>query len=78
MRAKFSSTSPAEMRNAFYNPIEPDEKQKEGVLARQELDLRSGATFTRFLTISIGDNFDLNKNKLSYGTCQIPTLSFIV
>ncbi|KAG5528712.1 hypothetical protein RHGRI_029395 [Rhododendron griersonianum] len=50
----------------------------------QEIDLRIGASFTRFQTMLLRDAFHLdfardNRNVvLSYGPCQFPTLGFIV
>lgn len=51
-----------------------------------EIDLRVGSAFTRFQTIQLRSTIETIKNKLlsgqkkiiSYGTCQFPTLGFIV
>lgn len=45
---------------------------------RQQLDLRIGAAFTRFLTIGIQNQFPAQKEVVSYGSCQFPTLGFVV
>jgi DNA topoisomerase-3 len=48
--------------------------------ARSELDLRIGAVFTRFQTLLLKNRFvDLSDQKvISYGSCQFPTLGFVV
>ena len=47
--------------------------------ARRELDLRIGATFTRLLTLSLTPLGDLlDQMIISYGSCQFPTLGFVV
>jgi DNA topoisomerase III len=39
--------------NAARNPIELDDNQANAVWARREIDLRTGAAFTRILTSSL-------------------------
>lgn len=54
-------------------------KQVEAVRARSELDLRIGAAFTRLQTMQLRSHFDPNDRPvLSYGSCQFPTLGFVV
>ena len=79
-RAKFSSADKRELLKAFKNPIKPNSNYNDAVLTRQEIDLRSGAAFTRFQTLLIRDNYSraILGKFVSYGTCQFPTLSFIV
>ncbi|CAF1847499.1 hypothetical protein HID58_060694 [Brassica napus] len=50
----------------------------------EEIDLRIGASFTRFQTMLLKDRFSIdstgNKERsrvISYGPCQFPTLGFI-
>ena len=85
-RAHFSSLNPGELRNAVQSARAPDENKTKAVDARQEIDLRVGAAFTRFQTMLLGDRFDFQGHErddgkgplLSYGPCQFPTLGFLV
>ena len=47
---------------------------------RQELDLRIGAAFTRFQTMRLQKQFPntLSDKLISYGSCQFPTMGFVV
>lgn len=79
-RAKFSSVNPSELIKAFETPATPNINLNHAVLARQEVDLRSGAAFTRFQTNMVRKNCPtaMFSSFISFGTCQFPTLSFIV
>lgn len=47
--------------------------------ARQEIDLRLGAAFTRFQTKKLQSKFlQLSNLVVTYGPCQFPTLGFVV
>ena len=44
-----------------------------------EVDLRTGAAFTRFQTMLLRRRFEgLGEKTISYGPCQFPTLGFVV
>lgn len=79
-RARFSAVQQREIFNAWSNLVELDWKQAEAVDARSELDLRIGAVFTRFQTLQLKNKFqELQDTKvISYGSCQFPTLGFVV
>ncbi|OBA20617.1 prokaryotic type I DNA topoisomerase [Metschnikowia bicuspidata var. bicuspidata NRRL YB-4993] len=78
-RAQFSHLEPAHIRAALASPKRLDMRLVEAVETRMEFDLRVGTSFTRFLTTLyrsrklVGD-----QDVVSYGTCQFPTLSFVV
>ena len=76
-RIRFAALSPAEIWNAFQNPTIINRNDALAVKLRMEIDLRTGAAFTRFQTsrykgILPGDE------AISYGPCQFPTLGFVV
>lgn len=57
-----------------------DERQANAVAARIELDLRLGAAFTRMQTLALKPMIDpvQELKVISYGSCQFPTLGFVV
>ncbi|XP_042412626.1 DNA topoisomerase 3-alpha-like [Zingiber officinale] len=83
-RARFSALIDREIHYSVQNLARPNKLFSDAVDARQEIDLRIGASFTRFQTMLIKDSFVLDfagdgRNLvLSYGPCQFPTLGFIV
>ncbi|KAL2352877.1 DNA topoisomerase [Cryomyces antarcticus] len=79
-RARFSNIERAHVIQAARNPIPLDERQANAVSARIELDLRIGASFTRMQTLSLKPMVEhLQELKaISYGSCQFPTLGFVV
>eukprot|EP00268_Persea_americana_P023588 TRINITY_DN23151_c0_g1_i7.p1 TRINITY_DN23151_c0_g1~~TRINITY_DN23151_c0_g1_i7.p1 ORF type:complete len:566 (+),score=90.61 TRINITY_DN23151_c0_g1_i7:130-1827(+) len=83
-RARFSALIDREIHEAVQNLVRPNQLFADAVDARQEIDLRIGASFTRFQTMLLKDAFVLDfagdeKNLvLSYGPCQFPTLGFVV
>nr|XP_020443489.1 DNA topoisomerase 3-alpha isoform X1 [Monopterus albus] len=79
-RAKFSEITPNSIRRACETLTEPDLNISDAVDVRQELDLRIGASFTRFQTLRLQKIFPaaLANQLISYGSCQFPTLGFVV
>ncbi|EAQ89174.1 hypothetical protein CHGG_05793 [Chaetomium globosum CBS 148.51] len=66
-----------QIKRARFSNIE--KSQVDAVSARIELDLRIGYAFTRFLTLNLRPlGGPLSKLTLSYGSCQFPTLGFVV
>ncbi|KAF1919231.1 DNA topoisomerase 3-beta [Ampelomyces quisqualis] len=81
-RARFSNIERAHVVQASQNPIRLDEAQANAVSARIELDLRLGAAFTRMQTMALQNMIptqgDERGKVISYGSCQFPTLGFVV
>ncbi|XP_021734600.1 DNA topoisomerase 3-alpha-like isoform X1 [Chenopodium quinoa] len=83
-RARFSALIDRDIHEAVQNLVRPNQSFAEAVDARQEIDLRIGASFTRFQTMLLKDAFNFNiatedrSLVLSYGPCQFPTLGFVV
>lgn len=75
-RARFSSLSVKEVTAAFDNLVEPDMNLAMSAETRQILDLRMGAAFTRFLTLSVREK-TRTEGILSIGPCQTPTCGFV-
>uniref|UniRef100_A0A8C9M5J8 DNA topoisomerase n=1 Tax=Panthera tigris altaica TaxID=74533 RepID=A0A8C9M5J8_PANTA len=80
LRARFSEITPRAVQTACENLTEPDPRVSDAVDVRQELDLRIGAAFTRFQTLRLQRIFPevLAEQLISYGSCQFPTLGFVV
>ncbi|XP_073504566.1 DNA topoisomerase 3-alpha [Phyllobates terribilis] len=79
-RARFSEITPRSIRAACENLVPPDQNISDAVDVRMELDLRIGAAFTRFQTLRLQKIFPsvLSSQLISYGSCQFPTLGFVV
>ncbi|KOM41096.1 hypothetical protein LR48_Vigan04g129400 [Vigna angularis] len=83
-RARFSALIEREIHHSVQNLEEPKKSLADAVDARQEIDLRIGASFTRFQTMLMKDAFAIDTATdgrnlvLSYGPCQFPTLGFVV
>lgn len=83
VRARFSNIERAHILNAARNPVQLDEAQANAVAARIELDLRIGASYTRNLTMKLNPMIQAKtgedkRQPISYGSCQFPTLGFVV
>ena len=75
-RARYSTFSAQEIQNAFDSPGEPDQNLSMAADTRQILDLKMGAAFTRFVTLSVREKA-FTKEILSIGPCQTPTCGFV-
>ncbi|KAF0852953.1 mitochondrial DNA topoisomerase III [Andalucia godoyi] len=85
LRARFSSFTPRDINRAFLNLVQPNKNEADAVAFRQEVDLRIGAAFTRWMTDHLQQKFpglrrEENGRRViySYGPCQFPTLGFVV
>ena len=79
-RAQFSEMTGPAIYRAIQNLARPNKLISDAVDARMELDLRIGAAFTRFQTMRFQKAFPTNlaDKMISYGSCQFPTLGFVV
>ncbi|OZC06314.1 DNA topoisomerase [Onchocerca flexuosa] len=80
-RARFSEITNTAVNRALNNLVRLDQRLVDAVECRSELDLRIGAAFTRLQTLHLRNNFAnifRDKGVVSYGSCQFPTLGFIV
>ncbi|RLI29649.1 MAG: DNA topoisomerase III, partial [Candidatus Hecatellales archaeon] len=77
-RMRFNSTTPSELRRAW-ETLEPDLNWGWVWKAyfRHKFDLITGAIYTRLLTLSAREA-DRNVRLISWGSCQTPTLWFIL
>ncbi|KAM0436782.1 hypothetical protein ACHAPT_002493 [Fusarium lateritium] len=78
-RARFSNVERAHVLSAARSLANLDERQVNAVATRIELDLRIGYAFTRFITNNLRPlGGPMESLTLSYGSCQFPTLGFVV
>uniref|UniRef100_A0A5S6QIA1 DNA topoisomerase n=1 Tax=Trichuris muris TaxID=70415 RepID=A0A5S6QIA1_TRIMR len=79
-RAIFSEITRPSVLRALANLALPNKHLSDAVDCRMELDLRTGAAFTRFQTLRLCRTFadHLQGKLISYGSCQFPTLGFVV
>ena len=91
-RARFSGLSTRDVLHALSHLEDPNKSLSDAADARAEIDLRVGAAFTRFQTLLFRNHFlqtdgaasngvepnTQTPKLLSYGTCQFPTLGFVV
>mmetsp|Transcript_19354 Transcript_19354/g.42758 ORF Transcript_19354/g.42758 Transcript_19354/m.42758 type:complete len:113 (+) Transcript_19354:338-676(+) len=80
LRAHFSALTYEDCTRAICTLTAPNKLLSDAVEVRQIIDLRSGAAFTRFQTVLYQrSNLEFFDGKIvSFGTCQFPTLGFIV
>ncbi|EFC39978.1 predicted protein [Naegleria gruberi] len=79
LRARFSEFTAAAINRAIRNLERPNVLDSMAVDTRQELDLRIGASFTRFQSLRLKKKFQgITADYISYGPCQFPTLGFVV
>ena len=79
LRARFSALIPADIHAALQSLGSPNRHLSDAVDARQEIDLRVGAAYTRFQTLLLrGVCPGMGSGVVSYGPCQFPTLGFVV
>ena len=77
-RARFSALIPADIHRALQSLSGPSKPLSDAVDARQEIDLKLGAIFTRWQTMTLRRHSPLVDGVVSYGPCQFPTLGFVV
>lgn len=78
-RARFSALIERDILRSLRSPDRPNRDMNDAVEARQEIDLRIGAAFTRFQTLRLQNKYpNFSKSVISYGPCQFPTLGFVV
>ena len=78
LRMRFSAVTPEAIKHAVLNPDHLNVNISNSVAVRQELDLKIGASFTRYFTKLVKRNFKEYPKLVSYGPCQTPTLCFCV
>ncbi|KAI8870784.1 prokaryotic type I DNA topoisomerase [Ramicandelaber brevisporus] len=78
-RAWISMRTANAINNAMQRPQPIDMNKVRAVAVRRELDLRTGFALTRFQTRYLQNIFpQLNQKVISFGTCQFPTMGFVV
>lgn len=75
-RASFNNTEPQHLRQAADRPGQLNLNEAEAVNFRRELDLRTGAAFSRLQSTLLEKR--ASDKIISYGPCQFPTLGFVV
>ena len=77
-RARFSAVIADQIHRACMNLVDLDLHAVHAVDARQQIDLRIGAAFTRLQTARLVPLLHVDRMVISYGPCQFPTLGFVV
>lgn len=80
-RARFSAMTASDIFRAIGQLDQLNQSMAAMVATRQEIDLRAGSAYTRFLTtylqkFALSDQ--LESSIVSYGPCQFPTLGLVV
>ena len=80
LRAKFSEITRPSIERAMRTLGQINENVSAAVDCMLELNLRIGAAFTRFQTMRLQKMFpnNLSDKLISYGSCQFPTMGFVV
>lgn len=79
-RARFSAMTRGDLFRAVNHLSVVNQLVANMVATRQEIDLRAGSAYTRFLTKQL-EKFalsDEDRQVISYGPCQFPTLGLVV
>jgi DNA topoisomerase III len=61
-RARFSALTFPDLSRALQRLVPPNRHEAAAVDARQEIDLKIGASFTRFMTMLLQDRVDFSAN----------------
>ncbi|CAN8068423.1 unnamed protein product [Agarophyton chilense] len=79
-RARFSAMTRGDLFRAVNHLDVPNERVAQMVATRQEIDLRAGSAYTRYLTKQLEKYAltDMDRQVISYGPCQFPTLGLVV
>ncbi|KAF9010781.1 prokaryotic type I DNA topoisomerase [Cyathus striatus] len=80
-RARFSAIIAEQIHRAAQRPVDLDRAQADAVEARIIIDLKIGAAFTRMQTLALQQYLPQTEERagmISYGSCQFPTLGFVV
>lgn len=79
IRARYSALTRAELHRSIQAARPIDMRQVNAARIRSEIDLRAGAAFTRLQTLYFRPRHaELSDKVISYGSCQFPTLGFVV
>ncbi|KAJ9479024.1 DNA topoisomerase 3 [Pseudozyma hubeiensis] len=81
MRARFSAIIDSQIHAACQNTVDLDWRAADAVESRIQLDLRVGAAFSRMQTLALQNRIPAlgeERQVISYGPCQFPTLGFVV
>ncbi|CAG0892079.1 unnamed protein product, partial [Darwinula stevensoni] len=77
-RARLFGINKREIDEALSSLVDMNELEADAVDVKMELDLKIGSTFTRLQTLSLKREVSLPVKVVSYGSCQTPTLGFVV